>query len=273
MEWFRVGNEERKCIMVKGLEHFKDNFKGIADAFIIVGAAACVESFRRAKMDFRVTKGIDIVLTQKSKEKTFASQFCKYVNKGGYQLRERTDEKKGVFRFYKPQDPDFPDSLKLSTSPETTFKAIDDKDVVYIHIRDNVSNLSTALASKDYLDVLNTYKEKDDSGLFYVGQVGLLLLKAKAYLNLSTDRYDGKFVKSSDIKKHRNDVFRLSYLLSGKFKGKLSEKVQEDLKEFLKTFSEQSPEWQGIQRALTDSAFPEKSPRTILQGIKTYFGL
>ncbi len=262
-----------KCVMVKGLEHFKNHFKSIADSFIIVGGAACEECFLHSEEKFRVTKGVDIVLTQKSKEKTFAAQFCKYVDKGGYLLRERTDEKKGVFRFYKPQDPDFPDTLKLATTPETTFKAIDDKEVTYIHIRDNVSNLATALYVKDYLDVLNTYKVKDDSGLFYVGPVGMLLLKVKAYLNLSTDRYDGKFVKGSDIKKHRNDVFRLSYLLTDKFKGKLSEKVQEDLKEFLKTFSEQSPEWQGLQRALTDSAFPEKSPHDIIGGMKTYFGL
>ncbi len=262
-----------KCVMVKGLEHFKNHFKSIADSFIIVGGAACEECFLHSEEKFRVTKGVDIVLTQKSKEKTFAAQFCKYVDKGGYLLRERTDEKKGVFRFYKPQDPDFPDTLKLATTPETTFKTVDDKEVTYIHIRDNVSNLATALYVKDYLDVLNTYKVKDDSGLFYVGPVGMLLLKVKAYLNLSTDRYDGKFVKGSDIKKHRNDVFRLSYLLTDKFKGKLSEKVQEDLKEFLKTFSEQSPEWQGLQRALTDSAFPEKSPHDIIGGMKTYFGL
>ena len=48
-----------------------------------------------------------------------------------------------------------------------------------------------------------------DNELRFASSIALICLKAKAYLNLLTEREAGKQVNSKDIKKHRNDVLKL----------------------------------------------------------------
>ena len=42
----------------------------------------------------------------------------------------------------------------------------------------------------------------------------LILLKSKAWLDLNERRNNGETIKGDDIKKHRNDVFRLAHILA-----------------------------------------------------------
>ena len=61
----------------------------------------------------------------------------------------------------------------------------------------------------------------------------LIPFKAKAFLNLTQRRADGENIKNDDIKKHRNDVFRLAQLLSTDHHVGLAEPITDDLNEFL----------------------------------------
>ncbi len=61
----------------------------------------------------------------------------------------------------------------------------------------------------------------------------LIPLKAKAWMNLIKDKSEGKEVNSRDIKKHKNDVFRLSQILIVKSLINLSDSIRETMKYFI----------------------------------------
>ena len=61
----------------------------------------------------------------------------------------------------------------------------------------------------------------------------ILPFKAKAWLDLTQRKQAGDGVDSKVIKKHRNDVFRLSLLLAPSQRVDLPGSVQGDMEEFL----------------------------------------
>ena len=46
------------------------------------------------------------------------------------------------------------------------------------------------------------------NGIRHASPIALIALKARAYLNLTKDKQEGKHVNTKDIKKHRSDVLK-----------------------------------------------------------------
>lgn len=90
---------------------------------------------------------------------------------------------------------------------------------------------------------------------------------------MAKEQEEGRFVKSSDLKKHRNDVFQLSYVLTGTFGSALPQPVREDLSRFLTLFAPENPEWSAVQDSLRHVRLPVRDAIRIIDGIKAYFGL
>lgn len=65
----------------------------------------------------------------------------------------------------------------------------------------------------------------------------LIPFKAKAWLDLSQRKASGEQIDSKNIKKHKNDVFRLAQLITEDTRQALRSEVAEDMKKFL-TFIE-----------------------------------
>ena len=61
----------------------------------------------------------------------------------------------------------------------------------------------------------------------------IIPFKAKAWLDLTQRKDAGQHIDSKDIKKHKNDIFRLSLLLSANQHQKLPKEIEEDMKSFL----------------------------------------
>lgn len=61
----------------------------------------------------------------------------------------------------------------------------------------------------------------------------LIPFKAKAWLDLKERKLNGEQVDSKNIKKHKNDVFRLAQLITANTKQILSPEIEEDMKKFL----------------------------------------
>ena len=101
----------------------------------------------------------------------------------------------------------------------------------------------------------------------------LLLLKAKAYLNLLEDKKNGKAIKDRDLKKHRNDVFRLVYLLPAAFEMEMPDSVANDLRNFLEVFTPESDQWKGISQALRESRLEARQCEELLSVIKSAYNL
>ena len=61
----------------------------------------------------------------------------------------------------------------------------------------------------------------------------LIPFKAKAWLDLKERKLNGEQVDSKNIKKHKNDVFRLAQLITANTRQVLSPEIAEDMKKFL----------------------------------------
>ena len=67
----------------------------------------------------------------------------------------------------------------------------------------------------------------------------LILFKAKAYLDLSTKRASGANVDSRDIRKHKNDILRISLEFVLEHVSELPEAVHNDIREFVERLEEE----------------------------------
>ena len=67
----------------------------------------------------------------------------------------------------------------------------------------------------------------------WVGEDRLIVLKAGAWLDLTARQARGEAVDTRDIRKHANDVIRLSQLLAPEIRVPLAAKIADDLDRFL----------------------------------------
>ena len=105
--------------MVVGIDRFRDHFAGHDHQYVLIGGAACYLVMGGVGLDFRATKDLDIVLLVEALDPAFSERFWAFVEEGGYQIRERSEGERILYRFQKPAKPDFPAMLELfSRNPE-----------------------------------------------------------------------------------------------------------------------------------------------------------
>lgn len=100
--------------MVKGLDVFQSWFADHVDQYVLIGGTAASLTMEDAGLDFRATKDLDIVLHVEALTPQFGQTFWRFVEAGGYGIRQASDTGKPVFyRFQKPADPSFPFMVEL----------------------------------------------------------------------------------------------------------------------------------------------------------------
>ena len=99
--------------MVRGLNIFRERFRGFENRYVLIGGAAVEVAMDAAALQFRVTKDLDIVLHAESLDAVFASAFWAFVIDGGYEFKEKSTGKPTLYRFSKPSDESFPYMLEL----------------------------------------------------------------------------------------------------------------------------------------------------------------
>ena len=100
-----------------------------------------------------------------------------------------------------------------------------------LHIDDEISSLSAILLNDSYYEVLKNGLKFID-GLSVLSVESLVLFKIKAWLDLSKRKSQGENIDTSDIKKHKNDIFRLSTLIMGTDSITIPDEVKTDVVEF-----------------------------------------
>ena len=257
--------------MVRGIEKFQSFFKEVSDSFVVLGGAACQEWFAQAHYPFRSTKNIDIFLVPGPENKSFSQKFWDYLLAANYSIRELCGKKKTLFRFSRTENIDYPEKIELLSHPDIDLQPPPELGVTLMQFDKDIPNLSAVLLQEDYYQLALKCREQTSHGLPLISPGALLLLKIKAFLDLETARGQGKLIWRSEIKKHRNDVFRLVFLLDEQFELQLPKTIQEDLNSFLIQFSEKNPAWQGIRRALIDCNLPDMTPSISLSKIQSYY--
>ena len=99
--------------MVRGLDVFRQYFAAHADQFVLIGGIAATLAMEDAGLEFRATKDLDIVLHIEALKPAFGEVFWKFVEEGGYEIRQASTGKPMLYRFQKPKNERFPAMLEL----------------------------------------------------------------------------------------------------------------------------------------------------------------
>jgi hypothetical protein len=235
--------------MVKGLEIFKEHFKTQKEKYILIGGAACDLWYSEAGGTFRATKDLDIILVVEALDSSFFEIFWNFIKMGKYGKKQFERKEKKYYRFREPEEENFPFQLELFSRKPDNINLFPDVHLTPIPSVDDFSSLSAILLDDIFYDfVKENSLIKNDYHLLNVK--GLISLKIKAYFNLLESKNKGFDISDREIKKHRNDVFRLIPLLTAEDKLVLPEKINDLIKNFLEDINANPPDFKSLKRDL-----------------------
>ena len=224
--------------MVKGIEIFQEYFKEYTDQYVLIGGAACSVSFEEQEINFgRTTKDLDIVLIVEARTKEFGEQFWKFIRDGRYRIRAKSNGEPQFYRFDKPEDERFPKMIELFS--RTNYMLQEENGLTPIHIDDSVSSLSAILLNDAYYRALLDGREIM-MGISVLKPEWIIPFKAKAWMDLTDRKAAGEHVDSKNIRKHKNDVFRLTELIDPAAKITAPNGVYADIQEFVQRMQNES---------------------------------
>jgi len=219
--------------MVKGLDLFRQHFADHTDQYVLIGGTAATLAMEVAGLEFRATKDLDIVLHVEALSAEFGATFWTFVERGRYAIRQASDTGRPVhYRFSKPEDDRFPAMWELFSRTPDGITLPEGSRLTPIPIAEAVASLSAILLDEDYYEFIMSGR-RDSEGLSWVGEDRLIALKASAWLDLTARQARGEAVDAKDIRKHANDVIRLSQLLTPGQRVPLAAKIAGDLNRFL----------------------------------------
>lgn len=217
--------------MVRGLDRFKAHFEPFADRYVLIGGTACSLAMEDVGLEFRATKDLDIVLCVEALDADFVKAFWEFIREGKYKIQEKSTGQKQFYRFKNPEDGSYPVMLELFSRVPDALTIGDDSHLTPIPMDEEVSSLSAILLDEDYYKFIHAGKQEID-GLPVVGPTYLIPLKARAWLDLTKRRAAGEAIDEKDIKKHKNDVFRLYQIVDPSQSISLPGSIEEDLRRF-----------------------------------------
>ena len=198
--------------MVTGIDSFKEWFEEFEGQYVIIGGTACDILMTEEGMDFRATKDIDLVLIVEAISADFGRTFWEYVKAAGYQHCNKSSGVPQFYRFSNPVSKQFPAMVELFTRRLDTIPLPENAVLTPLPMEDDISSLSAILLDDDYYTFLKAGKT-NVSGITVLDAVYLIPFKAKAWIDLSDRKTSGEHVDSKNIRKHKNDVFRLTELI------------------------------------------------------------
>lgn len=255
--------------MVRGMNAFREFFRDVQSSYVLIGGAACDIWLERAGLSFRATKDLDIVLMLSALDRAFIERFNAFVRKGKYQNRQRSTGKRRYYRFFEPQDETFPSMLELFSKNPSDNVLTDGREIVPIPVDEDLSSLSAILMDEDYYQLLVNERRIVD-GMAVVSVAGLLCLKMHAWLDLTVRVQSGATIDSRDVKKHKNDVFRLFFALQQNAPVTISESVRGDIARFLTAL--QMEPWDVIELGRKSGVGNPPASETIVADLARYFG-
>lgn len=225
--------------MVTGFTKFKEKFQGFEGQYVVIGGTACNLLMENADMTFRATKDVDVVLIVESITAEFGKAFWEYIKEAEYEHKNKSTGNTHFYRFTSPKNKQYPFMIEIfSKKPE--FIVLDEDAVLTpLPIDDEISSLSAILLNDAYYALLRDGQVVLD-GIPVLKEVCLIPFKAKAWLDLTERKENGESVDSKDIKKHKNDVFRLGQLITAESKQSLDEEIAADMKLFLKEMEKEN---------------------------------
>jgi len=234
--------------VVVGLDTFIDYFRGHEDHYVLIGGAACSIWLEEQGLSFRSTRDLDIVIVVEGITDEFYERFWRFIEEGKYKSLEESRGRPKFYRFQRPETDGFPYMIELLTRnilalPEAAH-------LTPIPIKEDIASLSAILMDDIYYKFVLERRMSIQGATIIPGEC-LIPLKAKAWLDLTARRDAGnQTIKSADIKKHRNDVFRLLVAMSPAARVPLPSPIREDLAVFILNLPTEAKSWAPIEKAV-----------------------
>lgn len=253
--------------MVRGIENLKEYFAGYEDSYVIIGGTACDIHETQFSQVPRATKDIDIVLIVEALSDEFVQRFWQLILDGGYGERNlgvKNDEemKHEYYRFKNPSDKLFPYQLELFSRRLGMIHIPDSAHLTPIPTGEELSSLSAILMDDQYYDFTLQHSANVD-GVHIAKLEALICLKAKAYLEMVERKEKDGTGDAKDIRKHKNDVYRLATMLAVPDPIALPTNLQEHLSAFLKATENDLPNRDFFKAAGTNGV-TGKDARNVL---------
>lgn len=226
--------------MVNGIELFQQHFAAYTDSYILIGGSACDVHFQQAALPFRATKDLDIVLCVEALDASFVRAFWDFVQDAGYAVRQKSNGAKQFYRFMQPTNATYPAMLELFSRKPEQLRLAEDSCLTPIPAEDEASSLSAILLNEDYYRLLMDTRIVQE-GISLAPPQTLIVLKAKAWMDLRERKAAGESVDSKDIRKHRNDIARLAAIATPGMMT-LPPDIAADMADFLQAYAEELPD-------------------------------
>ena len=257
---------------VVGLDTFIVHFEGYEDHYVLIGGAACSLWLGAQGLSFRSTRDLDVVIIVEGMNVEFVKLLWDFISDGKFASLEQATGKPQLYRFYGPETAGYPYMIELLTR-----RLLDLPESVHLApmpLSDEISSLSAILLDDVYYYFVLEHREQIQGASTIPGRC-LIPLKAKAWLDLTKRRDDGDTnVRMSDIRKHRNDVFRLLIAMPPAERVSLPATVQDDLALFLQAMQSDDATWAAVEasvQATSGNTLPSRSESIDL--IEQIFGL
>lgn len=251
-------------MLTHGLDKFKEYFAGLENQYVVIGGTACSVLFDDAGAEFRATKDIDMVLIVEALTKEFAEKFFQFVTAAGYEHQNKSTGLPQFYRFSKPKNKEFPTMIELFSRNGSEVILKEQNGLTPLHIDDEVSSLSAILLNEAYYEVLKSGLKVVD-GVSVLKEEALVAFKIKAWLDLSERKQKGENIDSDDIKKHKNDIFRLSGIILNPTPMDLPAEVKADVEQFCEKIDSEDVDLKNLHIKNTKD--------NIIQKYKTMFKL
>lgn len=251
--------------MVRGIESFREWFRGYEEQYAIIGGTACDLLMDSEGLDFRATKDIDLVLIIEAVDAAFGRRFWEYVISAGYKHRNKSTGRPQFYRFMNPESQDFPAMIELFTRKPDTVILPEDAVLSYLPMDEDVSSLSAILLNDDYYEFLRQGRIRI-AGVTVLDAPYLVPFKARAWLDLSDRKVAGEHVDSRNIRKHKNDVFRLTELFGQNQKPfpYLPDAVKNDMQKFIEKMTSEDID-------LKQLGIHDRSRETVLNELRSMY--
>ena len=223
--------------MVKGIESFKEWFRGFEDNYVVIGGTACDLLLGEAGQAFRGTRDIDMVLIVEHLTAEFGARLWEYIKMGGYKQRVKSTGTPEYYRFMKPISLEYPSMIELFSRRAEGITLPPDAVLTPLPVDDEISSLSAILLDDTYYSFMRAGITMSE-GISVLGVAYLIPFKAKAWLDLTERKVKGQQIDSKNIRKHKNDIIHLSTILSENFSMILPNIIEEDMRKFLANVEE-----------------------------------
>ena len=203
--------------MVYGVEKFKEAFAAFQDCYVVIGGTACDAVLAGSRMKARATDDIDMIVVVEKLTPAFVETFWRFIFEGEYKngKRKRGEDKEPVYELYRFTDPKegYPIQIELLARHSDALGSPSGFHIEPLPTEEEQYSLSAIMLDDDYYHLTVQNSEIVD-GLRVASPLSLIGLKERAFLNLLSDREQGKTVNTRDITKHRNDVLKLAAIIT-----------------------------------------------------------